>query len=331
MIVEHSVAERYLGALAPNSRRAVAWRLGLAAAILADFRGRPLRWAGFRNESRNVQILRFSWQTLQPRELAHVVSTLRAQDYSPATVNAVRAAVLGVARLCLEAGAMYPAILTRLREVPGLLRRRGAAVGRVVSGDEIASMFRVLAGDMTARGRLSAATLALAVATGARRFELGCLAVGDFDADRPAVTIARAKGGGGRTLPVPGWVVPVVTRWLAVRGRRPGPLLCRVSRRGYPTRRPLGGAGVYGVLRHVAEAARVSRFTPHDLRRTLLTGLLAQGVDPLAITTVSGHSDPRGLVPYDLRRQNAAQRAVEALPDPTGGAWVPNRRAHHAA
>lgn len=331
MIVRRTAAETYLASLASNSRPAVTWRLALVASILEDLRGCALRWARFPNPSRNAAIVRFAWATVQPRELCHLVATLRARGYAPATVNAIRAAVLGVARVAFEDGEMYPAVYTRLREVRGMRHPRGGVAGRVVTGDEIGSMFRVLAGDMTARGRLSAATLALAVATGARRFELGGLALGDFDVDRPAVTIARAKGGGSRTLPVPGWVVPVVACWLAVRGRRPGPLLCRVSRRGYPTRRPLGGAGVYVVLCRLAECAGVSPFSPHDLRRTLLTGLLAQGIDPLAVTTISGHSDLRGLVPYDLRRQNAAQRAVEALPDPTGGAWVPNRRARHAA
>ncbi len=317
-----AAVDDFLMRTALSARRAVLYRLGLVVALLQERRGNPVSAVGNPVGGGNREVLRFTWASLMPAELAWVVAELHRRGYRASTVNAIRAATLGVLRAAWRAGELPAARYAQLRDVPGVRCRRSAVVGRFVTAAEVARMFGSLAGDTTARGRLCAALLSLAVTTGARRFELVGLALEDLDLTWPAVTIRKGKGEIARALPLPPWVSPILRRWLAIRGRRPGPLLCRVSRRGWVSRKPLSGSGVYRSLRVLADRAGVARFRPHDLRKTLLTELLGRGLDVLAVATISGHADPRSLQPYDLRRQNAAQRAIEGLPDPTAGAWV---------
>jgi len=72
-------------------------------------------------------------------------------------------------------------------------------------------------------------------------------------------------------------------------------------------------------LRTLATAAKVSRFSPHDCRRTFITTLIDSGVDLFAVARLSGHRQLRTLERYDRRGQEAAKRAVESIRIPFGG------------
>lgn len=57
-------------------------------------------------------------------------------------------------------------------------------------------------------------------------------------------------------------------------------------------KRQLTPDAVYKILRRRAEQAGIEAFSPHDLRRTFCTDLLAAGVDVLTVQKLAGHSSP---------------------------------------
>jgi site-specific recombinase XerD len=61
----------------------------------------------------------------------------------------------------------------------------------------------------------------------------------------------------------------------------------------------------------LADLAGVDRFAAHDLRRTMITGLLAKGVDVLVVGRIVGHENPATTLIYD-RRPIDAQIAATA-------------------
>ncbi len=60
--------------------------------------------------------------------------------------------------------------------------------------------------------------------------------------------------------------------------------------------------------------AGIARCTPHDLRRTYISNLLAAGIGPFLVQRLAGHADPATTALYDLRHD-----AVDRMSDPTTG------------
>ena len=68
-------------------------------------------------------------------------------------------------------------------------------------------------------------------------------------------------------------------------------------------------------LRRRCQQAGVQRCSPHDLRRSFVSGLLDRGVDLGTVQDLAGHADPKTTRPYDrrgdeVRREGAAQLHV---------------------
>jgi hypothetical protein len=87
-----------------------------------------------------------------------------------------------------------------------------------------------------------------------------------------------------------------------VRGTEAGPLLYPDDKASTITIRRLSDQALLGALQHCAREARVQGFSPHDLRRTLISDLLDAGADistvrrayygPLIVRAASGRRSP---------------------------------------
>ncbi len=135
------------------------------------------------------------------------------------------------------------------------------------------------------------ALLELMYACGLRASEATGLEVADVDLD-DLVLRARGKGSRERVVPIGAVAADAVRRYLE-RGRPPlvGPrseVCLFVNFRGASLTRQ----GLYKIVRgHAASAGLAGRMSPHTLRHTFATHLLAGGCDLRSVQEMLGHAD----------------------------------------
>jgi integrase/recombinase XerD len=169
--------------------------------------------------------------------------------------------------------------------------RRGRKLPQVLSRAEVDRLLEQPRGTEPAALR-DRALLELMYACGLRASEAISLAVGDVDVE-DGLLRARGKGSKERIVPVGQRALAAVRVYLQ-RGR---PQLVRrkpeeknlfVNFRGGPLTRQ----GLYKIVRrHAQTAGLADRMSPHTLRHTFATHLLAGGCDLRSVQEMLGHAD----------------------------------------
>ena len=168
--------------------------------------------------------------------------------------------------------------------------RQSRKLPEVLTRDEIAGLLAQPKGDEPAALR-DRALLELMYACGLRASEATELRVADIDLE-VGVLRARGKGSKERVVPVGGAAARAVGAYL--RAGRPKLSGDRVEARLFLNHR--GGGltrqGLYKIVqRYAAAAGLAGRMSPHTLRHTFATHLLAGGCDLRSLQEMLGHSD----------------------------------------
>jgi integrase/recombinase XerD len=168
--------------------------------------------------------------------------------------------------------------------------RKSMKLPQVLTRGEVAQLLAAPKGTDPAALR-DRALLELMYACGLRASEAIELDVGDIDL-RHGVLRARGKGSKERLVPVGREAVAAVRTYLQ-RGR-PDLVGLREERRLFVNRR--GGGltrqGLYKIVqRHARSVGLAERMSPHTLRHTFATHLLAGGCDLRAVQEMLGHAD----------------------------------------
>jgi integrase/recombinase XerD len=168
--------------------------------------------------------------------------------------------------------------------------RRGRKLPRVLSRDEVNKLLSAPRGTEPAALR-DRALLELMYACGLRASEAIGLELADIDLEEDVLR-ARGKGAKERVVPIGRAAVDALRIYLE-RGR---PSLVRgsaephlfVNFRGGPLTRQ----GLYKIVRrHAAVVGLADRMSPHTLRHTFATHLLAGGCDLRSVQEMLGHAD----------------------------------------
>ena len=168
--------------------------------------------------------------------------------------------------------------------------RKSQKLPQVLTRGEVAKLLGTPKGTAPAALR-DRALLELMYACGLRASEAIDLEVGDLDL-RVAVLRARGKGSKERLVPVGREAVAAVRVYLE-RGR---PVLVglRDERRLFVNQRGTGltRQGLYKIVQRHAKAAGLDgKMSPHTLRHTFATHLLAGGCDLRSVQEMLGHAD----------------------------------------
>jgi integrase/recombinase XerD len=168
--------------------------------------------------------------------------------------------------------------------------RRGRKLPQVLTRGEVGRLLDQPSGTEPTELR-DRALLELMYACGLRASEAIALQLGDVDLEAGMLR-ARGKGSKERVVPVGQSAVKAILRYLE-RGRprlvngRPENTLFVNFRGG-----PLSRQGLYKIVRrHAIRAGLEDRMSPHTLRHTFATHLLAGGCDLRSVQEMLGHAD----------------------------------------
>ncbi len=226
-----------------------------------------------------------SWDAVGRVEVQAHLASLVERGISPRSQARALSAIRSLHRL-LAADRIAPSDPTDEIDAP----RSGRRLPRLLSVEEVERLLAAPA-PRTAAGLRDRAMLELLYATGLRVSELVSLGVNQVDLES-RVVLARGKGSRERLVPVGAPAVEALRAWLA--GPRERMLKGRRSRDLFVT--PRGGRmtrqGFWKLIARYARAAGIrNRVSPHGLRHSFATHLLAGGADLRAVQAMLGHAD----------------------------------------
>ncbi|MCA1567260.1 MAG: tyrosine-type recombinase/integrase [Acidobacteria bacterium] len=282
----------YLAQLQPSGRPSTRARLNRVARLLGATLG-TLRWHELRFE--------------------HVVAArtwLQSEGASVSTVNMTLSALRSVARAAWNLGQMSADNYQRIRDVRGI-RASVLPAGRALARTEISVLLDACAADSGPAGARDACLIGL-LASGLRRAECAALTLADAGVERGALRV-RGKGEKERIVPLDAGVERAIQGWIVWRGSRPGALVCPVAKGGSVTVRHLAGHSIYRALARRARQAGLAHFSPHDLRRTLVSQMLDAGADIETVRDICGHTDVSTTARYKRGGERAKKRVIGML------------------
>jgi integrase/recombinase XerD len=223
--------------------------------------------------------------TAQHSDLAGFLSELATGGASPATLQRKAACLRSFYRHLRREGTIEHDPTADLRAP-----KKSQKLPQVLSRDEVARLLATPRGTSPSALR-DRALLELMYACGLRASEATGLQLRDVDLEAGLLR-ASGKGSKERIVPVGGEAIAAVRVWLergrpALVGLAPEPHVF-VNHRGAGLTRQ----GLYKIVqRHARTAGLAEKMSPHTLRHTFATHLLAGGCDLRALQEMLGHAD----------------------------------------
>ena len=246
------------------------------------------------------------WERVRFDHMSALRATL-ADRYAPATANLTLTAVRGAMRAAWKLELVSHEDYARAADVPRVPGSRVLS-GRALSEGEVRALFEACADDSMPAGARDAAAFAMMVGGGLRRSEAVGVQLADYVAESHALTVI-GKGNRQRIVYLPIGAGRTLDDWIAIRGQYDGSILAPVSQTGRVSPRGMTAHALVARLRRRCAQAKIERASPHDLRRTFVTGLLDAGADVIAVQHLAGHASVDTTARYDRRGERAKRQA----------------------
>lgn len=249
-------------------------------------------------------IFKANWHEFDQNNI-NTVRAVLSSLYSPATVNLRLSALRGILKTCWRLGLIDTDSYERL-EIKDVKGERDQ-IGRMLEKFETDLIFQVCnhMGDMGIR---NSAIFAIAIQCGLRREELCNLRFENYYEREGRINLT-GKGAKNRNVYISGNAKAFLDRYIELRGKNEGWLFHSFSNHGkirLHTR--IGVQGLHDMLQLVRLKANLTNIMWHDFRRTFISTLLWNGVDPILVCKMAGQSDVRITMLYDRRPED--QRKV---------------------
>jgi integrase/recombinase XerD len=259
-----------------------------------------------------VDFERVNWSALRYQHTAAIRAKI-AQSYSPASANKILSALRQTLKQAWLLGQMTAEEYSRAIELEPVTGETLPA-GRELSTGEILALMTTCQKDKNQNaGTRDAAIIALMYAAGLRRDEVVKLGVENYDPETGKMVLT-GKRNKQRTAYITNGAADALGDWLTIRGSEPGPLFVAINKGGrLDPSKPLTSQAIYNMLAKRAQEAGIKNFSPHDMRRSFISHLLAAGADIATVSKMAGHANVQTTARYDRRPEEAKRKAAELL------------------
>lgn len=295
----------YLGRFSSkNSRETMAYALRSIAAVLMG--AQPYDPAGKPIES--VDASTIAWWLLRYQHVERIKSVL-LENHKPATVNKLLSAlrqVLDCSRKLELMTADQCAIASDVSNV----KFSALPAGRGAPPEEIGTLLLSMKTDRPIEMRDWFA-VGLTYLAGLRRSEISWLTMDRYRESERTLRVL-GKGNKERDVPIVAPLQSMLDRWLSVRGREPGALVCLSNKEGrLLVECAVSPQTVYSIVSDAAVAAGIAHLSPHDLRRSMITNGLEAGMDALVVSKIVGHEQLQTTLRYDRRDEKVRREQMD--------------------
>ena len=265
---------------------------------------------------RTTDAYTYPWHALNAGA-CHLLRQHLVSRYAARTVNRMIFAIRGTMHAAWE----MEQITTDARErissaLPVLPTSSLPPAGRLLELDEVQRLITTALERDDLRGRRDAAIVTLLYACGTRRAEACDLDVRHYNGKTEDAEIdVTGKGKKQRYVYLASAYRPGFDPWFEHR-KTAGPTEPLLTRfyRSKCTNDRIGKVGLDHALRDLRKAAKVDKFTPHDLRRSFATHLIDAGADVLMVQKLMGHAELSTTAIYDRRGERGKRKAIQSLP-----------------
>ena len=289
---------------------AAVYLLGLPSKLsrntMASFLGRVATMAG------NTTWKDFNWGGMRRPHVQAIIGMLSSSGLAPTTVNTYIAALKGVA---LEAWGLKMMTAEDFQQIKAIKSVRGKRIskGRALKQSELQALYTACRNDDSRlMGTRDIAIISILVGCGLRRAEVVNLDLASVNLDEGYLRVI-GKGNKERIAFPPESVWQRLLTWLDMRGNTAGPLFFRIRKNNVTTGERISTQAIYHILKSRQEQSNVTPFSPHDLRRTFATMLLANGEDIITVKDAMGHESVATTQKYDHRGKDRLRQASQRL------------------
>jgi site-specific recombinase XerD len=168
-----------------------------------------------------------------------------------------------------------------------------------LSRDEVQKLFAVADQDLSVFGRRNSVMVHILYGTGLRVSELVCLKISDIQFDMSVLRVSCGKGSKQRLVPLHESLVKMLQNYI----RETHGLLVRTEKSFLETDylfphkegtsiKPITRQAVWVIIKRLSVAAYIKRaISPHQLRHSLATHMLGEGVDLRSLQLLLGHEN----------------------------------------
>ena len=266
-------------------------------------------WFGFEGDDR---LEKMPWQALDFRRVQMLYNVFIEMEAAPNTRDTVLSALRGVARQAHLADLIDERDWSKIREIRRAKGSRKLS-GRAVSDNEVAAILSCCS-DGTLSGIRDKAILALLWGCGLRRGTLVRLTLKSIDFTYREIKVI-SKGDKEIEISIPDSVMPVLEVWMDNRGWAPGFIFLAIDRWGnlVPSETPISGQAIFDVVKKRITCAGVKNCSPHDFRRSYITGIITRSGDLSLAQKMAGHANVTTTAGYDRRKNEAMREAANAI------------------
>ena len=196
----------------------------------------------------------------------------------------------------------------RIKDIDGV-KGHSDITGRALSPVELNSAVNYSGNDI--KDIRDSAVIAVGYGCGLRSFEIAQIELKDVSGNK---IIVQGKGRVIRNVYLPNFSLKALKCWLHIRGSHQGAIFSSLTKNHRLLDKGISVRTVGDIIDKRCKNVGIQRFTPHDLRRSFATNLLASGVDVFIVQKLMRHTNINTTRIYDMRGEDAKMAAVKMLP-----------------